>query len=235
MDEFLGQFDDIESAKNVSTVASEVKKHLVNVYTSLLLTTLSSCLGVTFFMYTFFPPIISIIAAIGLLVYLVFRPEVTDDKPDTSASYRMVALMGYGFFQGASIGGLVLLAMMIDPKIVLTAFLGTVTVFGCLTASALLAKRKTYLFLGGFLSSAISTLFLLSILNIFLGLEFLDMFTIYASLFVFCGYVLYDTQLIIEKVNLGSRDYIKHSAELFTDLIGIFVRILIILMRKERR
>jgi len=235
MDDFVGQFDDIENAKNVSSVASEVKKHLVNVYTSLVITTLCSCLGVTFFIYTFFPPIISMIAAIAMLVYLVFRPEVTDTKPDTSASLRMAALMGYGFFQGATIGGLVLLALMIDPRVVLTAFLGTVTVFGCLTASALLAKRKAYLFLGGFLSSAISTLFLLSILNIFLRLEFLDMFGIYASLFVFCGYVLYDTQLIIEKVNLGSRDYIKHSAELFTDLIGIFVRILILLMKKERR
>jgi len=165
----------------------------------------------------------------------MFRPEVTEQKPDVDATFRMLLLLGFGFFQGATYGGLVMVVMIIDPSLVLTAFLGTVVIFACLTGSALLAKRKTYLFLGGFLSSAIMNLFLLSIVNIFLRLEFLDVFAIYCSLFVFCGYVLYDTQVIIEKVNMGSRDFIRHSAELFTDLIGIFVRILIILAKSSRR
>jgi len=175
------------------------------------------------------------IASFGLLVALLWRPEVTEQQPDANSALRMGLLLGFGFFQGAALGGLILVVLTMDPRIVLTAFLGTVTIFGCLTGSALLAKRKTYLFLGGFLSSAIMNLLLLSIINIFLRLEFLDMFVLYSGLFVFCGYVLYDTQIIIEKVNLGSRDFIRHAAELFTDLVGIFVRLLIILAKSNRR
>jgi len=236
MDSISPIYDDIESLKNVSAVATEVKKHLTNVYASLLLTTIFSCLGVVFFSYTMFPPLVSLLLSFGLIVYLSFGPDSTNDqeKPQ-QVTFRMALLLAYGFFQGATIGGLILVAMMMDPNIVLTAFLGTVTIFGCLTASALLAKRRTYLFLGGFLSSAIMNLLLLSIVNMFLRLELLDVATLYFSLFVFCGYVLYDTQLIIEKVNLGSKDFVRHAALLFTDLIAIFIRILVILMRNRRR
>jgi len=226
--------DEVESMKNVSTVATEVKKHLINVYTSLLLTTLFSCLGVAFFSFTFFPPLISMIIAIGLILAITLKPEVTEQNKNEGITLRMALLLGYGFFQGASIGGLVYVVMIMDPNIVLTAFLGTVTIFGCLTGSALLAKRKTYLFMGGFLASALMNLFLLGIVNIFLRLEVLDIVVLYFSLFIFCGYVLYDTQIIIEKVNLGSRDFVRHAAELFTDFVGIFVRILIILARNKR-
>jgi len=228
---------DLDNVKNVSAIASEVKKHLRNVYSSLLLTTISSCLGVVFFSYTFIHPLISVIISLGCILSITMRPEVTEQNKYEGISMRMALLLAFGFFQGASIGGLVLVVMLLDPNIVLTAFLGTVTIFACLTASALLAKRKTYLFLGGFLSSSLINLLLLSILNIFLRLEFLDVVVLYFSLFVFCGYVLYDTQVIIEKVNLGSRDFVRHSAELFQDLIGIFVRILILLAknRKSRR
>jgi len=233
-DSFMGQFDDIESLKNVSGIASEVTKHLRNVYTALALTTLSACFGVLFFMFTIFPPIISMIATIGLLAALLLREEVTDQQPDKQANLRWGLLLGFGFFQGASLGGLILFALTIDPRIVLTAFVGTVIIFGCLTGSALLAKRRSYLYLGGFLSSALMNLFMISIVNIFLRYEFLDMFILYCGLFVFCGYVLYDTHVIIEKVNMGSRDFTRHAAELFTDFVGIFIRILIILSKNNR-
>lgn len=234
MDDVLA-FDDIESLKNVSGIASEVRKHLLHVYAALLATSLSASLGVVFFKLTFFPPFLSMLISIGMICYISFKPEVTDQKPDVDAVTRGLVLLGFGFFQGASLGGLILTVMMMDPNIVLTATVGTLLVFACLSGSALVAKRKTYLFLGGYLASAVVNLFFLVLVNMFLQLEFLDMFGLYAGLFVFCGYVLYDTQLIIEKANTGSRDYVKHSAELFTDLVAIFVRILIILSKSSRR
>jgi len=47
---------------------------------------------------------------------------------------------------------------------------------------------------------------------------------------MFCGYILFDTQMIIEKVSNGDNDYVWHSVELFIDFIAIFVRIVIILL-----
>ncbi|KAF8379759.1 hypothetical protein HHK36_029208 [Tetracentron sinense] len=46
-------------------------------------------------------------------------------------------------------------------------------------------------------------------------------------LLVFVGYMVVDTQDIIEKAHLGDLDYVKHALTLFTDFATVFVRILI--------
>lgn len=55
---------------------------------------------------------------------------------------------------------------------------------------------------------------------------------LYIGLIVMSGFVLFDTQNIMEKRRIGSTDCIKHSVELFIDLISLFRRILIILTQK---
>ena len=44
-----------------------------------------------------------------------------------------------------------------------------------------------------------------------------------------CGFVLYDTQVIIEKRRAGDKDFVAHSVDLFIDFISIFRRLLVIL------
>jgi len=46
------------------------------------------------------------------------------------------------------------------PDIVMTALMGTCTIFVCFSAASMLAKRREFLYLGGMLSSAISMLFM---------------------------------------------------------------------------
>lgn len=58
--------------------------------------------------------------------------------------------------QGASLGVLVDLVLDVDPSILVTSLLATTTVFVCFGGSALLSKRRSYLYLGGVLSSVIS-------------------------------------------------------------------------------
>lgn len=48
------------------------------------------------------------------------------------------------------------------------------------------------------------------------------------------GFVLFDTQMIMEKHRMGSNDCIAHSLDLFYDVISIFRRLLIILTQKEQ-
>jgi len=56
---------------------------------------------------------------------------------------------------------------------------------------------------------------------------------LYVGLLMFCGYVLYDTQIIIEKATY-SQDFVWHAMSLFIDFVAIFVRILIILLNREQ-
>lgn len=55
---------------------------------------------------------------------------------------------------------------------------------------------------------------------------------LYLGLALMSGFVLYDTQLIMEKRRAGDKDFIAHSVDLFVDFIGIFRRLLIILAQK---
>lgn len=54
----------------------------------------------------------------------------------------------------------------------------------------------------------------------------------YVGLILMCAFVLYDTQLIMEKRRNGDKDFVAHSVDLFIDLFGIFRRLLIILAAK---
>lgn len=46
------------------------------------------------------------------------------------------------------------------------------------------------------------------------------------------GFILFDTQMIMEKRRAGSTDCIRHSMDLFFDLVSVFRRLLIILTQK---
>ena len=116
----------------------------------------------------------------------------------------------------------------------LIAFVGTVVVFACFSLSALLAKRRSYLYISGFLSSAMSLMFWMSLANMWFRSAAMYNLQIYGGLLLFSGYVIVDTQMIVEKAENGERDYLWHAAELFTDFVALFVRILIILMRNAQ-
>ena len=52
------------------------------------------------------------------------------------------------------------------------------------------------------------------------------------SLGVFCGFVMWDTQMIILKKRRGDGDFIGHSLELFIDFIQIVKNIIVLLINK---
>ncbi|KAH6559095.1 hypothetical protein KP509_1Z028200 [Ceratopteris richardii] len=147
---------------------------------------------------------------------------------------RIKLLASSSFLHGASVGPLIGLVLDLDPSILVTAFVGTSLIFGCFSGAAILARRRELLFLGGILSSALSLLLWIGTASyLFGGSSIYFSVELYIGMLVFMGYVLYDTQMIIEKADLGDLDYIKHAMDLFVDFMGLFVRVLIILAKNS--
>lgn len=233
---FFSSFNSLDSTNfskvfNLTDYSSDIQKHLINVYLSLVACLISTSFGVFLtLIYDFsLGSLITVLGSMGMMLWIHM------DTKKHEYIRRLCMLCCFGFFQGLSIAPLISLAIDIDPAIVMTAVLGTITIFGCFSLSALTAQKRSWLFLGGFLASATSLLFVLSLVNIFFRSMNIYGIQLYGGLLVFCFYVIFDTQLILEKAELGSRDAIGHALELFIDFIAILVRLLIILMKNSER
>merc|ERR1719410_3201061 len=98
-----------------------------------------------------------------------------------------------------------------------------------------MAPDGKYLYLGGTLMSGLSTLMWLGFANIFFRSQLLFQAHIWIGLAVFCGFIMFDTQMIIRKAKNGDKDFIAHSLDLFIDFVQVFRKVLILLMQKVRK
>lgn len=116
------------------------------------------------------------------------------------------------------------------------AFGGTTLIFFCFTIAALVAKRRSYLFIGGAALSALSLMSLMSMVNIYFRSSAMYNIQIYGGLLIFLMYIIYDTQVIIERASVTPshlRDPLWDAITLFDDFRSVFVRILVILMKNK--
>jgi FtsH-binding integral membrane protein len=176
------------------------------------------------------------------MLYIVFtKPPLTPHSStpltlwDGVLTKRFAALMLFGYTTGNSLGPLLDMVLYLNPQILTSAILLTTLIFLSFSLTALFAKRRSYLYLGGLLSSSLSYLFWGSLINSFFGFHFMYDLQTYVGLLVFSGYIIFDTQVIVEKAERGSGDFVGHSLDLFLDLINIFIRIIRILAEKENK
>lgn len=213
-------------------IEKPVQKHLKNVYSTLCIGLLAAALGGYIHIYTSLMKagFLTLIGSIGFMLAIMF----TEHRPSTIPK-RLGFFIGMATCTGLGLGPLAEAVMQIDPSIVPTAFLGTSVIFACFTLSALTTRDRSYLYLGGILLSTLSVLMLTSIINIFVRSQFLFTAELYIGLAVFCAFILYDTQLVIEKRRLGDEDFVWHAVDLFVDFIEVFRHLMIILGRKSEK
>ncbi|TYJ41317.1 hypothetical protein E1A91_A03G012600v1 [Gossypium mustelinum] len=234
MDSFSSFFDSqsrthwsYSTFKNFSQISPLVQSHLKRVYLTLCCALVASAFGAYLHILWNIGGYLTTFACFGTMIWLLSIPTYQEQK-------RVSLLMASAVFQGASIGPLIDLAIKIDPSVLVAAFVGTALAFACFSGAAMLARRREYLYLGGLLSSGVSILMWLHFASsVFGGSTTLFMFEIYFGLLVFVGYMVVDTQDIIEKAHLGDLDYVKHALTLFTDFVAVFVRILIIMLKNS--
>jgi len=209
-----------------------VRTHLKNVYASLTMSIMAASLGAYIHLATDLlrgGGILFSLLGAGLALGLFFTPDNGKNR-----STRFAMLLGFAFLTGLGMGPLLNLAVMIDPSILPSALMLTTIVFAGFTGAALFAPDGKYLYLGGSLISGLSTLMFLGLLNIFFRSQLLFQAHLYLGLAIFCGFIMFDTQVIIEKARRGDKDFIAHSLDLFIDFVQVFRKVLIILMQKEQ-
>uniref|UniRef100_A0A1L8E2U8 Putative bax-mediated apoptosis inhibitor tegt/bi-1 n=2 Tax=Nyssomyia neivai TaxID=330878 RepID=A0A1L8E2U8_9DIPT len=212
-------------------IEAPVRTHLAKVYSCLAATTAVAGIGAFVHMAEIWQAgILSALGGLALVLALHFIPD-----NGKNLHMRLAMLLGFGFCTGNSMGPLLDHVILLNPQIIVTALVGTSVVFVSFTAAALLARRGQYLFLGGLLLSVLSYMALFSLLNLFLRSNLVYQGQLYIGLGVMSAFILYDTQAIMEKCRMGSKDIVGHSLDLFFDLASIFRRLLVILSQKEQR
>merc|ERR1719499_2411210 len=166
----------------------------------------------------------------GLALGLFMTPDNGKNR-----GMRMGMLLGFAFLTGLGLGPLLQLAIMMNPSIVPSALMITSGIFACFTGASLMAPDGKYLYLGGTLMSGLSTLLWLGFLNIFFRSTLLFQAHLWIGLAVFCGFIMFDTQMIIRKARNGDKDFVAHSLDLFIDFVQVFRKVLILLMQKDER
>jgi len=238
----MNQKFDLQAMLKSNDVSAGTQSHLARVYSVLSLGLGVAALGSWIHLQTHLGGVLSTLATFGFLLWLSF------DQDKSNQLKRIGIFSGFCFAKGLSIGGLVEQLLFIDPSIVFSALLGTVGIFACFSLSAMLSKRRSLLYIGGICGGVLSMLMWGSLISMFWRSQFMMDVQLYVGLFMFMGYVVFDTQLIIEKsealLSAGSHsDVAEDALKLFIDFVAIFVRLAIILSknkgekrdRKERR
>jgi len=211
-----------------SHLSQHVQNHLLKVYANMAVTIGFSVLG----SYTAirFPHLVSVPLMIILSIVSLIAIAWSSNPV-----HRKSFLYAFGLCKGVTLAPLIQHSLAVDPNLVAIALFATALIFVSFSASALLSNKRQYIYLGGMLSSALSLMLFLSIVNMFVQTNALTLVQLYGGLIVFCGYILYDTQMIVEKCKNGMKDDVAHALELYTDFVAVFVRILIILNKNKEK
>jgi FtsH-binding integral membrane protein len=214
-----------------ANLTPRVQLHLLKVYATLLLAVACAAAGAAFDSVVWqvggMITTLGALAAMGLLA--------TTPAGPTTLRRRTLLLCLFSALQGASLGPLLNLAIFVDPSLVAVAFGGAALVFASFSLAALVTRRRWALALTGVLSTAVTSFLWLHAAAYLLPrsafmLRALSL-ELYLGTCVFAGFVLVDTQRIVEKASAGSDDHVAHALDLFVDLVALFARLLAILVR----
>lgn len=220
----------IATLLSFTPLSKPTRHHLTKVYSTLFTAVLAASFSayISLHLPIPFPYVLLPLLSIGTTFYFLSLPS--HNLTSRSRAFHIAAAAS-----GASTSPLIAFATTVDPSAVPAALAASSAVFACLSAAVAFSSRRDFLYLGTALGTAISGLFWVGLVNSFVQNAYLWSAQVYVGLLVFCGYVLYDSQVIIAKTEAGDSDYIGHAFQLFTDLVAIFRRLLIIIIQNRQR
>ncbi|KAI0735049.1 Bax inhibitor family protein [Earliella scabrosa] len=175
---------------------------------------------------------VSLVGSIGTMMGAMYTP------PENTV-LKHAFWLGFNACQAATLSPL----FFVSPAILSRAALYTVGVVGSLSYVGATAKNDKYLYMGGPLLAGVTVVALSSLAPMALplgmrGLAISEAISLYGGLAVFSGFVLYDTQKILNHARMAEqgrlpRDPLKESIGLQLDMINIFIRLVQILASRQ--
>lgn len=158
----------------------------------------------------------SSIAAIVLLMFVL--PRYENSATGIGLVFLATGLLGFGL--GPMLSHY--LSYPNGPVTIATALLGTGGIFLALSGYVLATKRD-FSFMGGFLFVGLIVIFGAAILNIFMQIPVLSLAISSGLILLMSGFILFDTSRII---NGGEDNYIRATVSLFINIFNIFTSLL---------
>ncbi|NXM81682.1 LFG4 protein, partial [Oenanthe oenanthe] len=215
--------DDFNYGSNVASASVHIRMaFLRKVYSILsiqvLLTTVTSAIflystGVQAFVHE--RPALLLISGFGSLAVIVALTFYSRHHP-----VNLYLLFGFTLLEALTVA---IAVSFYDVFIVLQAFILTTAVFLGLTAYTLQSKRDFSKF-GAGLFTCLWILILSGILKLFFSCEMIELVFAAAGALLFCGFIIYDTHLLMHK--LSPEEYIVAAINLYLDIINLFLHLL---------
>lgn len=180
-------------------------------------------------------PGLAMLCFVGSMFYITITGEKFGYSGEVLSVKRMGAsgLLAFAY-------GLLMRASLLDifahnPEIITTALFATIVIFACFSLASLFMTSRAALYVCGLTSSLTLYISMVRFTNLLVRSRFANNFTDVALLVSFCGYIIMDTQIILQEFSRGSKDFLWHAVTLYGDLLSIFLKIVQILCAKEKR
>jgi modulator of FtsH protease len=168
-------------------------------------------------------PMISFLVFLGIAFGFMWGIERTKNS-----GMGVVLLLGFTFFMGLMLSGLLRVALGFSNggSLIATAAGGTGAIFITLAGFATVTK-KDFGFMSKFLFVGLVVIVLAMLANIFFQIPALSLTISAAAVLLFSGYILFDISRI---VNGGETNYISATLAVYLDIYNLFVHLLNLLM-----
>lgn len=147
----------------------------------------------------------------------------------------MIYLAALAFQLGFLVGPAIHRIAEVNPKLLVQALLYTGMAFTSFSAISLFSKRRSLLFVGGIIVTMIQCMLLYRLIGWLTGFGSFGLGYMMCGLFLACLYIIYDTQVIIERAERGDKDVPTHTMLLFVDLFDLFIKIVRILQELSNK
>jgi FtsH-binding integral membrane protein len=177
-----------------------------------------------------------VLGAFGALALLFCA--LSTDRSLASRPRRTALFAAFAAAEGLALAPIARALSARSPYLLFEVLFLSGAVFSAFALAALVSRRRAYVAFYGTLGSVASMLLMISLINVFfVRSASLQTIELGIGLLVAVAFTAVHTQIIVERASagVGEPDALADASQLFLDLVKIFIRFAIIMLRKGER